>query len=94
MLWLTEYRRPPVGHAGQRKRVAKRVAMIRLSQSDYSLLRLWAVLIAATLIIFWVSRGTQYQQLAIGLLSASVSLCVALSLFEFLLHSLGIKMES
>lgn len=44
----------------------------------------WAALIAAALIIFWVTRGAQYHQLALGILLSSMTLLVALFLFEVL----------
>lgn len=44
----------------------------------------WAALIAAALIIFWMTRGAQYHQFALGILLSSMTLLVALSLFEVL----------
>jgi hypothetical protein len=44
----------------------------------------WAALIAAALIIFWVTRGAQYHQLALRILFSSIALIVALLLFEAL----------
>ena len=43
-----------------------------------------AALIATVLIMFWMTRGTQYHQLALGMLLSSITLLVALSLFEAL----------
>lgn len=42
----------------------------------------FAALIAGALIFFWISRGTQYHQLAIGILLSAVTLAAALTLFE------------
>lgn len=47
----------------------------------------WAVVIGAALIGFWLSEGTAYHQLVVGLLLSSVSLFVALSLIEALWRS-------
>jgi uncharacterized membrane protein len=44
----------------------------------------WAALIVGVLIIFWVSRGTRFQQFGIGLLLASISLLFAMGLFELI----------
>jgi hypothetical protein len=44
----------------------------------------WAALIAAALIIFWMTRGAQYHQFALGILLSSMILLVALLLFEVL----------
>jgi hypothetical protein len=44
----------------------------------------WAALIAVALILFRVTRGAQYHQLAVGILLSSITLFVALSLFEAL----------
>ena len=42
----------------------------------------WAALIAVAAIVFAVSRGTQFAQLGIGLLTAALALLVAMALFE------------
>ena len=42
----------------------------------------WAAFIAAALAVFWSTRGGQYHQLALGLLLASITLLVLLSLVE------------
>jgi hypothetical protein len=42
----------------------------------------WAILIVASIIIFAVSRGTEFQQFGIGLLSACVTLLVVMAIFE------------
>jgi hypothetical protein len=44
----------------------------------------WAALIAASLIMFAASRGTRFQQFGEALLSASVSLLIAIGLFEMI----------
>lgn len=44
----------------------------------------WAAAIVAALVVFLASRGTQYHQLTLGVLLSSVTLLVALSLFEVL----------
>ena len=51
-------------------------------KSNAATIRSWLALIAGALIIFWATRGTQFQQLGIGLLMASVSLLVAMAVFE------------
>lgn len=42
----------------------------------------FSALIAGALLFLWISRGTGLQQLAIGVLLSSVTLAVALALFE------------
>jgi Flp pilus assembly protein protease CpaA len=42
----------------------------------------WAALIVVTAIIFAASHGTQYQQLGVGLLTASIALLVCMAVFE------------
>jgi hypothetical protein len=42
----------------------------------------WVVLIAAALIAFRVTGGTQYHALALGVLLASITLLILLFLFE------------
>ena len=44
----------------------------------------WAALIAASLIVFTASRGTRFQQFGDGLLTASVTLLIAIGLFEII----------
>jgi hypothetical protein len=44
----------------------------------------WAALIAFALIAFWISAGTAYHQLAIGVLAAAVTLLVVMLVFEAL----------
>jgi hypothetical protein len=57
-------------------------AMLQLIRENASALRASAAGIGAALIMFWISRGTEYHPLAIGILASSVSLLVAMSLFE------------
>lgn len=57
-------------------------AMLRLLKDNSTRLCGWAAAITAASIMFWISRGTQYHQLAIGLLASSVSLFVSMSLVE------------
>jgi hypothetical protein len=42
----------------------------------------FAVLIGGSLFFLWISRGTQFHQLAIGTVMFSVTLAAALALFE------------
>ncbi len=51
-------------------------------KSNASNLLSWAILIVASIVIFAVSRGTTFQQFGIGLLSACVTLLVAMAVFE------------
>jgi hypothetical protein len=44
----------------------------------------WVALIGFALIAFWISAGTPYHQLAIGLLAAAVTLLVVMLVFETL----------
>jgi len=42
----------------------------------------WLALIAFSVIVFAVSRSTEFAQLGIGLLSASLALLAAMAIFE------------
>jgi hypothetical protein len=57
-------------------------AMLRLLKDNSTRLCGWAAAICAALIVFWISRGTPYHQLAIGILASAVSLFVLMSLVE------------
>lgn len=56
--------------------------VLRKLQMDPSALWSWAALIAAALIAFWLTRATEYHQLALGILLSSVTLLILLSLVE------------
>ncbi|MGH6681850.1 MAG: hypothetical protein ACREDL_23600 [Bradyrhizobium sp.] len=58
--------------------------MARLMKDEARALVIWALVIAAALIWFWVSRGTDGYQLALGLLMSSVALFIRMALFEIL----------
>jgi RsiW-degrading membrane proteinase PrsW (M82 family) len=61
--------------------------IIRRVKIDPSTVWSWA-LIAAALIAFWATRGTEYHQLALGILLSSVTLLVLLSLVELVWQAL------
>lgn len=42
----------------------------------------FTALIGGAMIFLWISRGTQFHQLAIGIVMSSVTLASALALFE------------
>jgi hypothetical protein len=42
----------------------------------------FAALICGTLIFLWISRGTPFHQLAIGIVMSAMTLALALALFE------------
>jgi hypothetical protein len=42
----------------------------------------FAALICGALVLLWVSRGTQFHQLAIGIVMSSATLALLLALFE------------
>lgn len=48
----------------------------------------WAALIAAALIAFRATRGTEYHQLALGILLSAVTLVILLSLVEVMWRAL------
>jgi uncharacterized membrane protein len=54
----------------------------------------WAALIAGALIGLWVTRSTQFHQLALGILLASITLLVLLSAFELLWQVLEVVVGS
>jgi hypothetical protein len=56
--------------------------MRELLQQNYIIICSWMTLIAALAVGTLLARGTQIQQLAIGLLCASVALALALAIFE------------
>jgi len=51
-------------------------------KNNASIVWSWAALIAASAIVFAISRGTQFAQFGIGLLTAALALLVAMALFE------------
>lgn len=55
-----------------------------LTRDEAGALGGWAAWIAATLLAFWLSEGTPYHQLSIGLLLSSATLFVLMLLFEVL----------
>ncbi|MBI3436912.1 MAG: hypothetical protein HY056_17810 [Proteobacteria bacterium] len=56
--------------------------MIQWVNDNRSVVYSWAILIGVAVIFLAVSAGTQFHQLAIGLLASSVTLFVALAVFE------------
>ena len=42
----------------------------------------FAALICGAVIFLWISRGTQFHQLAIGIMLSAITLTLALALFE------------
>jgi hypothetical protein len=42
----------------------------------------FAALICGAMIFLWISRGTQFHQLAIGIMMSAITLTIALALFE------------
>jgi hypothetical protein len=42
----------------------------------------FAVLVCGAMILLWISQGTQFHQLAIGIAMSAITLTVALALFE------------
>ncbi len=56
--------------------------MSRQLKEKYATIGWWAALIACALIAYWVSQGTTYHQLAIGILASSITLAGAMLLFE------------
>jgi hypothetical protein len=57
-------------------------AMLRLLKDNSTRLYGWAAAICAAGIIFGISRGTPYHQLAIGLLASAITLFVLMSIVE------------
>lgn len=66
---------------GRRKIPDELSALIR---EDSRALGGWIGLIVASLIAFWLTEGTQYHQLAAGLLMSSSTLFILMALFECL----------
>jgi uncharacterized membrane protein len=63
-------------------------SIVRSAKIDPSTAWSWAALIAAALIAFWTTRGTEYHQLALGILLSSVALLILLSLVEVVWRAL------
>ena len=58
-------------------------------KSNRSTILLWALLTVGSLIVFALTRGTNYQQLGMALLTATVALLVAMGVFEALWQMAG-----
>ena len=54
----------------------------RTMEIDPATIWSWAALVAASLIVFWTTRGNRYHQLALGILLSSITLLILLSLVE------------
>ena len=67
-----------VEHAGSQRRES----LFRRGSIDLLTAWSWAAFIAATLAVFWATRGSQYHRLALGLLLSSITLLILLSLVE------------
>jgi hypothetical protein len=63
-------------------KLRKGILMTRWLKNNASIVWSWAALIAAAAIVLAVSRGTQFAQLGIGLLTAALALLVAMGVFE------------
>ncbi len=61
---------------------SKGMAMTDWLKNNASIVWSWAALIAVAAIVFLASRGTQFAQFGIGLLTAAVALLVAMALLE------------
>jgi hypothetical protein len=51
-------------------------------KDNASIIWSWAALIAVAAIVFVASRGTQFAQCGVGLLTAAIALLLAMALFE------------
>ena len=60
----------------------ERAHMQQWIKENYPTIGWWTALIAGALILYWVTRGTSYHPLAIGILASSVTLAAAMLLFE------------
>jgi len=57
--------------------------MVSRFQEYRSTIASFAALICGAIIFLWISRGTQFYQLAVGIAISAITLAVALLLFEF-----------
>ncbi len=64
------------------QRSARHRQFFRGTSIDRATLWFWTTLIAAALVAFWATRGTQFHPLALAILLSSLSLLIALSIFE------------
>ena len=56
--------------------------MASLLNARYSALYGWALLIAASLLLFWLSRGTPIYHFVAGFMVSVFALAISLALFE------------
>jgi hypothetical protein len=71
---------PITKERAERKSVAEELSS--LVRDDAPVILGWACLIAASLVIFSLGKGTPYHQLAAGILMSSSTLFVLMALFE------------
>ena len=69
-------------HFCRRRPTARETEMSGWRKERYSLVLSWTALVGGSLIVFWASRGTQFEPLGGGLLCASVALLGAMAIFE------------
>jgi hypothetical protein len=62
--------------------------ILRRMKIDPATVWSWGALTAGALISFWATRGTEYHQLALGILLSLVSLLILLSLVELVWQAL------
>ena len=66
-----------------KKPAAQVLSVLNLSFPEYgSAVASFAVMIGGAAVLLWVSRGTQFHQLAIGMMMSSIALTLAFGLFE------------
>ena len=64
------------------QRSARHRQLFRGMSIDRATIWFWTTLIAAALVAFWATRGTPFHPLALAILLSSLSLLIALSIFE------------
>jgi hypothetical protein len=63
-------------------------------KNNASIIGSWAALIAVAAIICVASRGTQFAQLGMGLLTAAIALLVAVAVFEAIWQAVAARIDS
>ena len=80
----------PNRNSGDR-RIGRAIRMIpQMLKDDANALIGWtAVIGGAAVVAFWLSEGTSYHQLAVGILMSSGTLLVLMALFEIIWRTIG-----
>jgi hypothetical protein len=79
----------PKGNSNDRQMDRAVRAILRMLKDEANALFVWTIAISGALVAFWLSEGTSYHQLAVGLLMSSGTLFVLMGLFEFIWRTIS-----